>query len=72
MPFLVKPAVSAKGCMLAKFFGMGENQADVDLVPIENCTAAFTFAMMIQNLNSRLLCSSHAMKMVVINYHSSN
>jgi hypothetical protein len=31
-----------------------------------------TFAMVVQNLNSGLLCSSHAMKMVVIHCHSSN
>jgi hypothetical protein len=29
-----------------------------------------TSAMMVQNLNSGLLCSSHAMKMIPINYHS--
>jgi hypothetical protein len=29
--------------LLAKFVGMGENQADIVLVPIENCTATFTF-----------------------------
>jgi hypothetical protein len=30
-----------------------------------------TFAMVVQNLNSGLLCSSQAKKMVVMNYHSS-
>jgi hypothetical protein len=31
-----------------------------------------TSAMVVQNLNTGLLCSSHVMKMVVLNYRSSN
>jgi hypothetical protein len=30
------------------------------------------FAMVVKNSNSGLLCSPHAVKMVVLNYHSSN